>query len=282
MPDFKRNDPCPCGSGKKYKACCGKKRAMTPSVVRSMMVEGGAPEVAADAIVRLVEWCKEKSPRLSFGFFPPLAVGALKTLGVSARGCVGHAVSGRHLSPGSYFWLEVMGKPVDPFCDQPYLTGEGLTNPVIMGRDVMTGGPANMVYGFPYVRLDTASIELSTSNMRDFVEESLSRIHICSPQTQQALFKDAFGDTIDTDAALAALSSSFFEIKDDAIWDDSAKLVAKFRSSLFGFGNENGIYVSSPNGPRRVFSPSGEREGWVLRENKRKRQAVPTFSINVN
>jgi preprotein translocase subunit SecA len=27
----KRNDPCPCGSGKKYKQCCGKKQGRPPN-----------------------------------------------------------------------------------------------------------------------------------------------------------------------------------------------------------------------------------------------------------
>ena len=26
QPEVGRNDPCPCGSGRKYKHCCGKKR----------------------------------------------------------------------------------------------------------------------------------------------------------------------------------------------------------------------------------------------------------------
>jgi hypothetical protein len=38
--DVKRNDPCPCGSGKKYKKCCGlkeaKAKAKTFSVPRSL------------------------------------------------------------------------------------------------------------------------------------------------------------------------------------------------------------------------------------------------------
>lgn len=26
VPDADRNDPCPCGSGKKYKKCCGRRQ----------------------------------------------------------------------------------------------------------------------------------------------------------------------------------------------------------------------------------------------------------------
>ena len=29
VPKIGRNDPCPCGSGKKYKKCCGKERIVT-------------------------------------------------------------------------------------------------------------------------------------------------------------------------------------------------------------------------------------------------------------
>jgi hypothetical protein len=34
--EIKRNDPCPCGSGKKYKKCCGLKEAKSRQEQRSL------------------------------------------------------------------------------------------------------------------------------------------------------------------------------------------------------------------------------------------------------
>lgn len=36
MTKISRNDPCPCGSGKKYKKCCAVKKAVPPLSSRSV------------------------------------------------------------------------------------------------------------------------------------------------------------------------------------------------------------------------------------------------------
>jgi hypothetical protein len=36
FPQVGRNDPCPCGSGKKYKKCCGKEPGMTQGSLPSV------------------------------------------------------------------------------------------------------------------------------------------------------------------------------------------------------------------------------------------------------
>lgn len=57
---IKRNDPCPCGSGKKYKKCCGQKKSMSnrkTSVIDSSasnslldrISKGGAMHKASDS-----------------------------------------------------------------------------------------------------------------------------------------------------------------------------------------------------------------------------------------
>ena len=44
-----RNDPCPCGSGKKYKKCCAQKQAQAPSGLKpAIRMKGG---IAFDAQV---------------------------------------------------------------------------------------------------------------------------------------------------------------------------------------------------------------------------------------
>ena len=39
MPEVGRNDPCPCGSGKKYKKCCGQKSPMKRRTYSTESVE---------------------------------------------------------------------------------------------------------------------------------------------------------------------------------------------------------------------------------------------------
>lgn len=47
-----RNDPCPCGSGKKYKKCCeerlGPKRHFQASVISGKGLEGKATKISVD------------------------------------------------------------------------------------------------------------------------------------------------------------------------------------------------------------------------------------------
>ncbi len=44
-----RNDPCPCGSGKKYKACCLAKDEAAAREARAKEAETAAPAEAAEA-----------------------------------------------------------------------------------------------------------------------------------------------------------------------------------------------------------------------------------------
>ena len=40
-----RNDPCPCGSGKKYKKCCWKKRKLKAPEPRAVVAAAKAPAI---------------------------------------------------------------------------------------------------------------------------------------------------------------------------------------------------------------------------------------------
>jgi hypothetical protein len=43
MNKINRNDPCPCGSGKKYKKCCGVEKSFAPNEFTSDMPMNGEP-----------------------------------------------------------------------------------------------------------------------------------------------------------------------------------------------------------------------------------------------
>ncbi|OGN61351.1 MAG: hypothetical protein A3F09_03655 [Chlamydiae bacterium RIFCSPHIGHO2_12_FULL_49_11] len=49
MTQPERNDPCPCGSGKKYKKCCGVKKGLTQ---RSIHILPSTPSPLSETITR--------------------------------------------------------------------------------------------------------------------------------------------------------------------------------------------------------------------------------------
>jgi len=53
-----RNDPCPCGSGKKYKRCClGKKPNTDLEFSNKHMSEFNMPHISPLAIMRIEQKC---------------------------------------------------------------------------------------------------------------------------------------------------------------------------------------------------------------------------------
>jgi len=49
----KRNDPCPCGSGKKYKQCCiSKSRPKTLKTIKASVIQSGATKQPPDLMNR--------------------------------------------------------------------------------------------------------------------------------------------------------------------------------------------------------------------------------------
>lgn len=52
-----RNDPCPCGSGKKYKNCCLRKDTMSvPEQIRYAVKENGYKEDVGDVLVNMYRY----------------------------------------------------------------------------------------------------------------------------------------------------------------------------------------------------------------------------------
>lgn len=53
--DTKRNDPCPCGSGKKYKKCCGLKAAKSQQNSRSFYTGPSSKDPVKDLRSRIIK-----------------------------------------------------------------------------------------------------------------------------------------------------------------------------------------------------------------------------------
>lgn len=57
-----RNDPCPCGSGKKYKHCCLLKESMsTGDLIRAAVQNAGYKEDIANVLCNLSEYMKRNN-----------------------------------------------------------------------------------------------------------------------------------------------------------------------------------------------------------------------------
>ena len=56
MPRTGRNDPCPCGSGKKFKQCCASKKDQSSRVLLAVIIAG-----AVLAIIVIVSQARQSS-----------------------------------------------------------------------------------------------------------------------------------------------------------------------------------------------------------------------------
>ena len=58
-----RNDPCPCGSGKKYKNCCLRKETMSiPDRIKQAVKESGYNEDIGNVLANMYRYRKKKVP----------------------------------------------------------------------------------------------------------------------------------------------------------------------------------------------------------------------------
>jgi hypothetical protein len=63
-----RNDPCPCGSGKKYKHCCLGKRPSVPNKISSIVLDQERKQVAIVGSNFLINQFKRDGPRIEASF----------------------------------------------------------------------------------------------------------------------------------------------------------------------------------------------------------------------
>ncbi|MEM7175556.1 MAG: SEC-C metal-binding domain-containing protein [Chlamydiota bacterium] len=69
-----RNDPCPCGSGKKYKKCCGQKKSLTQrsfSQLTASVTKGGIDRLRSKMISAIQpQQERELGQRVTTGSLP--------------------------------------------------------------------------------------------------------------------------------------------------------------------------------------------------------------------
>lgn len=143
-----RNDPCPCGSGKKYKNCCLKKDTMSvPNQIRYVVKENGYKEDVGDVLVEMYKYMEKKQWCGACHASCAALYVCLSEIGYKPDLCIGEV-----LGQGMYFdhsWISLDDKTIDLAISKTLLGGAPLSGIVVLGKDITTGLPPILDYGVP-------------------------------------------------------------------------------------------------------------------------------------
>ncbi len=149
-----RNDPCPCGSGKKYKHCCLLKQAKPKDQrILEIVQEQGYPDKVGALLRNAYRFIMDRRiAGMCHALSSVLFVG-LTELGYSPEICIGEVDDPRQrVKRFDHSWLLLDGKIIDiaialAILDPVRHTAQELTGPVILDEDVTTGKRYELLYG---------------------------------------------------------------------------------------------------------------------------------------
>lgn len=95
MAKIGRNDPCPCGSGNKYKRCCGLKRQTTPTAATAPPSTETTLTAAVEEIIRAASAGQQKVRELGVFVLVSTAEGDAWLLEITQSDCVKLADGGK-------------------------------------------------------------------------------------------------------------------------------------------------------------------------------------------
>ncbi len=143
-----RNDPCPCGSGKKYKQCClnSKNPSNEYELIRTVVSQGGYSVDLADSICNLLRYMKEKTWIGACHATCAALYVSLVELGYGPKLCMGEVEIPSFVFDHS--WIELDGRIIDIAVSMT-LIGGGLpiSNPVVLDINICTGEKYDVMYG---------------------------------------------------------------------------------------------------------------------------------------
>ncbi len=155
-----RNDQCPCGSGRKYKHCCLKKKLFSNEDIRVIIKENNYTEEFADVLCNLLSYMKEKQWIGACHATAAVMYVALSEIGYKPILCMGEVLSDSLCFDHS--WIEVDEKIVDLACSMTLLgNGNPVNQPVILNENNhMKYGIS--LYGLGYEASNILELPLST------------------------------------------------------------------------------------------------------------------------
>ena len=164
-----RNDPCPCGSGKKYKQCCLKKETISiEQLIRDAVSAKGYDEKFADTLCNLNRYMQRKQWWGACHASCSALYVALSELGYSPKLCIGEM-----LGRGLYFdhsWIEMEGQVIDLAISMTLLGGAPASEPIIFDKNVRTGMEPMIRYGVPGRGIEGESIIVLNMPFVDYMD----------------------------------------------------------------------------------------------------------------
>lgn len=139
-----RNDPCPCGSGKKYKFCCMNKKIDEYGQIRKIIKNSHYKDEVADVLCNLLRYMKEKQWIGACHATSVVLYIALSEIGYMPILKLGEV--GYWEGPFDHSWIELDGKIIDLAISMTLL-GKKVTAPIILDLDISTMKKSECEYG---------------------------------------------------------------------------------------------------------------------------------------
>ena len=143
-----RNDPCPCGSGKKYKNCCLRKETMSiPDRIKQAVKESGYNEDIGNVLANMYRYMERRQWWGACHASCAALYVCLSEIGYKPKLCIGEV-----LGQGLYFdhsWISLDDKMIDLAISMTMLGGAPASGVIILGKDIKTGLPPILDYGVP-------------------------------------------------------------------------------------------------------------------------------------
>lgn len=141
-----RNDPCPCGSGKKYKKCClPKESASTNTLLKMAVQDAGYNNSIADVLCNLNDYMQKQQWWGACHASSSALYVALSELGYHPILCIGELMGGNFYFDHS--WIELDGKILDMAINMTLFGGVPASDPIIFGKNIRSGLVPMLKYG---------------------------------------------------------------------------------------------------------------------------------------
>ena len=164
-----RNDPCPCGSGKKYKNCCLRKDTMSVSEqIRYAVKENGYKEDIGDVLTNMYRYMERKQWWGACHASCSALYVALSELGYSPKLCIGEM-----LGQGLYFdhsWIELDGQILDIAISMTLWGGAPVSEPIVFGKNIRSGKEPVIKYGVPGRGIEGETLVVNSLPFIDYMD----------------------------------------------------------------------------------------------------------------
>lgn len=175
-----RNEPCPCGSGKKYKQCCLQKESMsTEQLIRAAVSANGYDDRISDVLCNLNRYMQRKQWWGACHASCSALYVALSELGYSPKLCIGEM-----MGQGLYFdhsWIELNGKIIDMAISMTLLGGAPASEPILFGKNIRNGMEPVIEYGVPGRGIEGESLIVMNHEPVQ-IKRSVDHIHCPGPE----------------------------------------------------------------------------------------------------